>query len=165
LAIEGLSDSVRTGLVDLTGRLAGAVAERGELSWTRCHGDCHGYNAHIALQGANAGQAVFFDFDESAPGYLAYDVGVFLWGCVIFDRNDHAFWHAFIEGYRSISELPRADFEAAHLFVLIRHIWLLGEWASRIPEWGSQAVPADWIAAQLDFMLSWETEKLAPGLL
>jgi Ser/Thr protein kinase RdoA (MazF antagonist) len=165
LAIEDLSDSVATGLVDLTGRLSSAVAERDGLSWTHCHGDCHGYNAHIAQQGAQAGQAVFFDFDESAPGYLAYDVAVFLWCCVIFDRGDHAFWHAFIEGYRSIRQLPRADFEAAHLFVPIRHIWLLGEWASHIPEWGSQAVPADWIATQLDFMLAWEKEKLTPGLL
>jgi Ser/Thr protein kinase RdoA (MazF antagonist) len=165
LAIEGLSDSVRTGLVDLTGRLSRALAERDGLSWTHCHGDCHGYNAHIALHGANTGQAVFFDFDESAPGYLAYDIAVFLWCCVIFERKDHAFWHAFIEGYRSIRELPHADFEAAHLFVPIRHIWLLGEWASHIPEWGSHAVPADWIAAQLDFMLAWEKEKLAPGLL
>jgi Ser/Thr protein kinase RdoA (MazF antagonist) len=165
LAIEGLSDSVSTGLVDLTRRLSGAVAEREGLSWTYCHGDCHGYNAHIALQGAKPGQAVFFDFDESGPGYLAYDVAVFLWCCVIFERKDHACWHAFIEGYRSNRELPRADFEAAHLFVPIRHIWLLGEWASRLHEWGSQAVPADWIAAQLDFMLAWEREKLAPGLL
>jgi hypothetical protein len=31
--------------------------------------------------------------------------------------------------------------------------------------WRPPAVPADWIAAQLDFMLSWEMEKLAPGLL
>jgi Ser/Thr protein kinase RdoA (MazF antagonist) len=165
LAIEDLSDSVRTGLVDLAGRLSGAVAERDGLSWTHCHGDCHGYNAHIALEGAKAGQAVFFDFDESAPGYLAYDVAVFLWCCVIFERKDHAFWDVFIEGYRSNRQLPRADFEAAHLFVPIRHIWLLGEWASHIPEWGSQAVPADWIATQLDFMLAWEKEKLAPGLL
>jgi Ser/Thr protein kinase RdoA (MazF antagonist) len=165
LAIEGLSDSVSTGLVDLTARLSAALAERDELSWTHCHGDCHGYNAHIALQGPRAGQAVFFDFDESGPGYLAYDVAVFLWCCVIFDRNDHAFWHAFIEGYRSNRQLPHADFEAAQLFVPIRHIWLLGEWASRIHEWGSQAVPADWIATQLDFMLAWEKEKLAPGLL
>jgi Ser/Thr protein kinase RdoA (MazF antagonist) len=165
LAIENLSDSVATGLVDLTGRLSSAVAEREGLSWTHCHGDCHGYNAHIAQQEAKAGQAVFFDFDESAPGHLAYDVAVFLWCCVIFERKDHAFWHAFTEGYRSIRQLPRADFEAVHLFVPIRHIWLLGEWASHIPEWGSQAVPADWIAAQLDFMLAWEKEKLTPGLL
>jgi Ser/Thr protein kinase RdoA (MazF antagonist) len=165
LAIEDLTDSVRSGLADLAGRLSGAVAERDGLSWTRCHGDCHGYNANIALQGAQAGQAVFFDFDESGPGYLAYDIAVFLWCCVIFERKQHAFWHAFMDGYRSIRDVPHADFEAAHLFVPIRHIWLLGEYASRATEWGGQAAPADWIAAQLDFMLSWEKEKLALGLL
>jgi len=57
------------------------------------------------------------------------------------------------------------DFEAVHLFVPIRHMWLVGEYASRIDEWGRQAVPADWIAAQLDFMLSWEEKNPAPGLL
>jgi Ser/Thr protein kinase RdoA (MazF antagonist) len=164
-AIEDLGDSVRTGLADLTARLSSALAERDGLSWTRCHGDCHGYNANIALQGPRAGQAVFFDFDESGPGYLAYDLSVFLWNCVIFERKGHGFWHAFMEGYRSIREVPHADLEATQLFVPIRHIWLLGEWASHIPEWGGQAVPADWIAAQLDFMLAWEKEKLAPGLL
>jgi Ser/Thr protein kinase RdoA (MazF antagonist) len=165
LAIEDIGESVRTGLTDLARRLSSALAERDGLSWTRCHGDCHGYNAHIALQGPHAGQAVFFDFDESAPGYLAYDIGVFLWGCVLFGQKDHAFWHAFMDGYRSIREVPRADFEAAHLFVPIRHIWLVGEYASHIHEWGRQAVPADWIAKQLDVMLSWEQERLAPGLL
>jgi len=165
LAIDDLSDSVRTGLVDLTGRLCSALAERDGLSWTRCHGDCHGYNAHIALRGPRAGQAVFFDFDEGGPGYLAYDLAAFLHSCVSFGRKDHAFWHAFIEGYRTICKLPHVDFEAVHLFVPIRHMWLVGEYASHIDEWGRQAVPADWIAAQLDFMLSWEKEKLAPGLL
>jgi len=165
LALEGLSDSVTTGLVDLTGRLSTGLAERDGLSWTRCHGDCHGYNANIALQGPRAGQAVFFDFDEGGPGYLAYDIAVFLHSCVIFERKQHESWHGFIAGYRSNRELPHADFGAVHLFVPIRHIWLLGEYASRIHEWGSQAVPADWIAAQLDFMLSWEKEKLVPGLL
>jgi Ser/Thr protein kinase RdoA (MazF antagonist) len=130
----------------------------------RIHGDCHGYHAHIALQGPRAGQVVFFDF-ESGPGYLAYDVSVFLWNCVLFGRKDHASWHAFMEGYRSIRELSHADFEAAHLFIPIRHMWLLGEYASRIPEWDRQAVPADWIAERLDFRLSWEKEKLIPGLL
>jgi len=165
LEMEDLSESVRTGLADLTGRLSDRLVECDGISWTRCHGDCHGYNAHIGLQGHRAGQAVFFDFDESGAGYLAYDLSVFLWNCVLFGRTDHEFWHAFIDGYRSTRELSQADFEAAHLFVPIRHMWLLGEYASRIPEWGRQAVPADWIAEQLDFMLSWEKEKLVPGLL
>jgi len=149
----------------LTGRLSARLAEQDGLSWTRCHGDCHGYNAIIAQQGPRAGQAVFFDFDEGGPGYLAYDLAVFLWNCILFGRKQHASWHAFIEGYRSIREVPHVDFEAVHLFVPIRHIWLMGEYASRIHEWGNQAVPAAWISAQLDFMLSWEKEKLAPGLL
>jgi Ser/Thr protein kinase RdoA (MazF antagonist) len=164
LALEDLSASVRNELADVTARLSGRLAEWDGLSWTRCHGDCHGYNAHIALQGARAGQAVFFDFDEGGPGYLAYDLSVFLWNCVLFGRKDHASWHAFMDGYRSIRELSHADFEAVHLFVPIRHLWLVGEYASRIQEWGRQAVPADWVAAQLDFVLSWEKEKLTPGL-
>jgi Ser/Thr protein kinase RdoA (MazF antagonist) len=165
LAIEDLGDSVRTGLVDLTARLSAALAERGGLSWTRCHGDCHGYNANISLQGPHAGQAVFFDFDEGGPGYLAYDIAVFLHCCVLFERKQHASWHAFIEGYRTIREVPHADFEAVRLFVPIRHLWFVGEYASRIREWGSQAVPADWIATQLEFMLTWEKEELVPRLL
>jgi Ser/Thr protein kinase RdoA (MazF antagonist) len=165
LSLKGLKCSVRTGLVDLAARLSARVAERDGLSWTRCHGDCHGYNANIALQGAHAGQAVFFDFDESGPGYLAYDIAVFLHNCVMFERKHHASWHAFMEGYRSIRDVPQADFDAVQLFVAIRHLWFVGEYASRVHEWGSQAVPADWIAAQLDLVLSWEKEKLAPGLL
>ena len=164
LALEDLSDTARTGLIDLTGRLSAAVAERGGLSWTRCHGDCHGYNANIAEQGPRAGQAVFFDFDDGGPGYLAYDLAVFLWCSVSFGRKQHAFWHAFMEGYCTIREVPSADFEAVHMFVPIRHIWLMGEYAGRVHEWGRQAVPNDWISAQLDFMLTWEKEKLAPGL-
>ena len=165
LALEDLGDSVRTQLVDLTTRLSAGLAERDGLSWTICHGDCHGYNANIVLQGPRAGQAVFFDFDEGGPGYLAYDIAAFLHCCVSYERKQHAFWHAFMDGYRSIREVPHADFEAVSLFVPIRHLWFVGEYASRINEWGSQAVPADWIAGQLDFMLSWEKEKLAPGLL
>jgi hypothetical protein len=40
-----------------------------------------------------------------------------------------------------------------------------GEYASRLYEWRRQAVPVDWFARQLEFMLAWEEEKLAPGLL
>jgi Ser/Thr protein kinase RdoA (MazF antagonist) len=165
LALEDLSDSVRTGFVDLTARLSSALTKWAGLSWTRCHGDCHGYNAHIALQGPDAGQAVFFDFDDGGPGFLAYDLAAFLHACVLFERKQHPFWHAFIEGYRSIRALSHADFEAAHLFVPFRHMWLFGEYASRIEEWGQQAVPGDWVAEQLDFMLAWEKEKLVAGLL
>jgi hypothetical protein len=60
--------------------------------------------------------------------------------------------------------LGEADFEAVHLFVPIRHIWLMGEYASRLAEWGSEAVPADFVARELAFLLAWETAKLGPAL-
>jgi Ser/Thr protein kinase RdoA (MazF antagonist) len=165
LADEDLTDPVRAGFADLSERLTNRLAEQEGLSWTHCHGDCHGYNANIAMDGPRAGQAVFFDFDESGPGYLAYDLAVFLFNCVLYDRKDHASWMAFIEGYRFIRQLSRANCEAAHLFVPFVGIFRAGEYASRIHEWGRQAVPVDWFAEHLDFMLSWENEKLVPGLL
>lgn len=165
VADADIGNSTRAGLVDVAARLSDALAARSGLSWTRCHGDCHGYNANIAERGPRAGQAVFFDFDDSGPGYLAYDLAVFLWNCVIFGRKDHEFWHAFVDGYRAIRELSRADLDAVRLFVPIRHLWLMGEYVSLVGKWGRQAVPADWIDAQLDFLLSWERDQLSPGLL
>jgi Ser/Thr protein kinase RdoA (MazF antagonist) len=74
-------------------------------------------------------------------------------------------WHAFIEGYRSTRSLGEADFEAARLFVPIRHVWLMGEYASRLAEWGIEAVPADWVARELEFMQTWEATQVGPALL
>ena len=107
---------------------------------------------------------MFFDFDDGGPGYLAYDLAVFLWCCVSFGRKQHAFWHTFIEGYRTIRDVPPVDFAAVPFFVPIRHIWLMGEYAGRTHEWGSQAAPAEWIATQLEFMWRGKQRELVPGL-
>jgi Ser/Thr protein kinase RdoA (MazF antagonist) len=165
LGLRSLGADARKGFAELASRLSAAVAARGELTWTRCHGDCHGFNARIPEDGQHAGQAMFFDFDDGGPGYLAYDLAVFLWARVSFQRHGYAMWHEFIDGYRSIRRIAPADFEAAHLFVPIRHIWLLGEYASRLVEWGSERLPAAWLIKELDFMRSWERERLSPGLL
>jgi Ser/Thr protein kinase RdoA (MazF antagonist) len=165
LSLASLSEDTRSGLAALAKRLSSAVAARSGLSWTRCHGDCHGHNARIAVEGPRVGQAAFFDFDDGGPGYLAYDLAVFLWARVSFQRKEHAMWHAFIEGYRSTRSLGEADFEAARLFVPIRHVWLMGEYASRLAEWGIEAVPADWVARELEFMQTWEATQVGPALL
>jgi Ser/Thr protein kinase RdoA (MazF antagonist) len=165
LGLRSLDAGAKEGFTELASRLSAAVAARGDLTWTRCHGDCHGFNARITENGPHAGQAMFFDFDDGGPGYLAYDLAVFLWARVSFQRRGHAMWHEFIDGYRSIHPIAPEDFEATHLFVPIRHIWLLGEYASRINEWGSERLPAAWLLKELDFMRSWERERLLPGLL
>lgn len=134
-------------------RTAIAIEGLSNLTWTYCHGDCHGFNARIN----DAGEAVFFDFDDGGPGYLAYDLAVFLWAKISFGRQLTPMWHAFLEGYRSIRAITHSDFEAALRFVIVRHFWLMGEHASRAQEWGS--IPTGWIGQQVDFLASWENEQ------
>jgi Ser/Thr protein kinase RdoA (MazF antagonist) len=157
-----------SGIVEDTGArselemIAARTAERIEgfdhLTLTHCHGDCHGFNARIT----KAGEAAFFDFDDGGPGYLAYDLSVFLWAKISFGRNLHLMWDAFVDGYRKIRPIISNDLEAAQAFVIVRHIWLMGEYASRAREWGSE--PVGWIAREIPFLKTWETERLCGRL-
>ncbi len=160
--LDALSAETRDYLAGLASRLSASVAALDTLTWTRCHGDCHGSNAHIA----GAGTAVFYDFDDGGFGYLAYDLAVYLWAQVSFwakasfERRGFAMWHAFIQGYRSVRPISRTDFEAVHLFVPIRHVWLMGEYAAHIAEWGAESVPGPWLEQQANFLRRWEAERL-----
>lgn len=145
-------------LESIATRTAKAIEACGNLNWIYCHGDCHGFNARIN----DAGQAVFFDFDDGGPGYLAYDLSVFLWAKVSFGRTLTPMWTAFIDGYRDIRPIAPQDFEAALRFVIVRHFWLMGEYASRANEWGSNAV--GWIERQAAFLRAWEAERFADRL-
>jgi len=164
LGIQDLSADYRTNLGAFSNRLAIAVSALKNLTWTRCHGDCHGLNARIAEQGQHAGQAVFFDFDDGGPGYLAYDLAVNLWSRCFFNRKMHALWHAFVEGYTGIRPIAAADFDAVHCFAAIRHIWLLGEYAGRRADVGSATVPAKWVENEIKNLGAWEADKLTKGL-
>lgn len=135
-----------------------AIEAFGNLTWTYCHGDCHGFNSRID----QAGEAAFFDFDDSGPGYLAYDLSVFLWANVAFGRRSTHRWSAFIEGYRAVRPITAEDFEAAMHFVIVRHFWLMGEYATRGNEWGHNAV--GWIAREANFLRTWRTEQLVNRL-
>ncbi len=149
----------RADLDAVAARTARAIEASDRLTWTHCHGDCHGFNARIV----EGGKAAFFDFDDGGPGYLAYDLAVFLWAKVIFGRKLFAHWDAFIEGYRTVRPIAPDDFEAVQRFVIVRHIWLMGEYASRVREWGVE--PAGWIAHEVEFLNTWEMERVADRLL
>ncbi|WP_316234081.1 phosphotransferase enzyme family protein [Bradyrhizobium sp. SZCCHNR1098] len=146
-------------LQDIAERTAARIEAMEGLTWTHCHGDCHGLNARIGA----GGEAVFFDFDDGGPGYLAYDMAAFLWAKLSFGRRFHAAWHAFVDGYRSVRPISAADFEAAHAFVIVRHFWLMGEEASRSREWGSENVR--WVTQQREFLEGWEAQQLGTRLL
>ena len=162
--LGALAGEAGEALAGLASRLAARVAVVDGLSWTRCHGDCHGLNARIATAGPRAGEAAFFDFDDGGFGYLAYDLAVHLWAQVSFGRQRHAMWHAFIDGYRAVRPIAPADFDAVPLFVPIRHIWLMGEMAGRLHEWGSEGLSAAWLDRQVEFLRSWEAERLSGRL-
>ncbi|MBY5780732.1 phosphotransferase [Rhizobium leguminosarum] len=149
---------VRSDLEDIAARTAQAIEAFADLTCTYCHGDCHGSNARIN----DAGEAVFFDFDDGGPGYLAYDLSVFLWAQISFGRRSTEMWDAFVDAYRAVRPIRPDDFEAAHRFVIVRHIWLMGEYASRAQEWGSETV--GWIARQANFLKTWETERCVDRL-
>ncbi|CDZ32760.1 Hypothetical protein NGAL_HAMBI1146_00260 [Neorhizobium galegae bv. officinalis] len=71
-------------------------------------------------------------------------------------------WDVFIEGYRAVRPIALYDFEAAQCFVIVRHFWLMGEYASRSQEWGSNAV--SWVARDATFLKIWETDRFADRL-
>jgi Ser/Thr protein kinase RdoA (MazF antagonist) len=66
---------------------------------------------------------------------LPYDLSVFLWAKVPFGRELIATLDAFVDGYRALRPIAPNDFEAAHGFVIVRHIWVMGEHESRAQEW------------------------------
>jgi Ser/Thr protein kinase RdoA (MazF antagonist) len=78
LGLKNIKQETRDCLSELALRLNASVCAVPKLSWTGCHGDCHGLNARIITEGPKAGQARFFDFDDGGFGYLAYDLAVHL---------------------------------------------------------------------------------------
>jgi Ser/Thr protein kinase RdoA (MazF antagonist) len=88
MELKEVKEETRRYLSELSSRLEASVEALPDLNWTRCHGDCHGGNAHIVTEGPNAGQAQFFDFDDGGFGYLAYDLAVHLWAQVSFHVAD-----------------------------------------------------------------------------
>lgn len=126
-----------------------------------CHGDNHGGNTFVSDAPTGERVAAWFDFDDGGPGFLAYDLAVFLW-CLLrrtqsatLDEGGRTAWSAFVGGYRGVRAIPDRDFDAIGLFVSIRNIWLLGEYASRIAEWGTERVSPGWLRAELALLRAW----------
>ena len=68
-------------------------------------------------------------------------------------------WFAFVDGYRSVRPIAQADLDAVTLFVPIRHIWLMGEYAGRAAEWGTASMT--WLGQQEEFLRAWEARTVA----
>lgn len=147
-----LGEALRTRLADCAG----------ELSVGHCHGDNHGGNALIADGPGGKALAGWFDFDDGGPGFLAYDLATFLWSFLSFTRSadmgdaSRPLWPAFIGGYRETRPIPDSDFAAIGLLVAVRHVNFMGQYASRLPEWGAGMVSDDWFRRGIGLVRQWD---------
>ncbi|KQP49269.1 phosphotransferase enzyme family protein [Pseudorhodoferax sp. Leaf274] len=157
---------------ELGARLHQRILALGPLGRVLCHGDAHGSN-NFVLPADPTGQivdqqrtAVFFDFDEAGPGYLAYELAVYPWS--LFPRTPDgvpsakvlAQWQQFIRAYCAARPMAEVDLAAIAPFMAVRQFWLLGEYAGRVPVWGSQAIPTDYLRRQVEMLRRWETLEL-----
>ena len=147
-------------------RLHDDILAMGELSCVLCHGDAHGSNNFIVSTAQGEREAIFFDFDESGPGFLAYELAVYPWNLIprtpegaLSDKATGQ-WRHFISAYREVRPVADVDLIAVARFMAVRQFWLLGEYAGRVPEWGSQAMPTDYLRRQVLMLRKWEALEL-----
>jgi Ser/Thr protein kinase RdoA (MazF antagonist) len=69
-------------------------------------------------------------------------------------------WRHFISAYRQARPVADADLAAIARFMAVRQFWLLGEYAGRVPVWGSQAIPTDYLRRQVTMLHAWQTLEL-----
>lgn len=150
----------------LAQRLHSRILALGPLTQVLGHGDAHGQNNFVVNGPHGERQAAFFDFDDAGPGYLAYELAVYAWSMhphsvdgVMSDKAQ-ARWRHFLSAYREMGAVSQTDLAAMPLFMAVRHIWLLGEYAGRVPVWGTQAMPTDYLRRQAATLTQWENLTL-----
>lgn len=161
-----MTQPLRPQFEELARRLHARIESLGELAHVLCHGDAHGTNNFVVRDAQGRREAAFFDFDEAGPGFLAYELAVYPW--VIFPRVPDAKpgekaldrWRHFIGAYREARAVADADLAAIAAFMAVRQFWLLGEYAGRVPVWGSQAMPTDFLRRQVEMLRQWESLEL-----
>ncbi|OOG36798.1 phosphotransferase enzyme family protein [Polaromonas sp. A23] len=163
LAAPTMTEEMQTRFTELGSRLHHRISAMEGLMSVVCHGDAHGQNNFVSEGQGQQRIASFFDFDDAGPGYLAFELAVYAWSmhprttAGQFDEKALARWHHFISAYRTVRPLPAVDLQAVPSFMAVRHFWLLGEYAGRIPVWGSQAMPTAYLRKQLEMLKNWET--------
>jgi Ser/Thr protein kinase RdoA (MazF antagonist) len=144
--VQALAERLRT-------HVLGIPVERLEQGF--CHGDFHGWNAHIAKDHT----LTVFDFDCCGEGWRAYDIAVFRWGARLRDK-EQARWPAFLRGYRETRNLSDIDVQATPYFVAVRHLWLVGLHTANGHDWGFGWMHDRYFDRAIKFLRDWEAEYL-----
>jgi len=160
-----MDDALRTDFAAIAQRLDARIAAMPALTRVACHGDCHGSNNFMTDGPSGTRIASFFDFDDAGPGWLAYELCVYLWAILphkVGGELDVAAlerWRRYLAGYRSVRPIGSVDFDAIAPFLAVRQFWLMGEYAGRIAVWGTQAMPTSWLRKQVELLTAWESLK------
>jgi len=162
LAAPKLDESQRQAISEFGATLADRLADvEARLTRVACHGDNHGGNTMISGERGER-VAAWFDFDDCGPGFLAYDLAVFLWqmlgaiNSAALNADGQTCWTAFLGGYRSNRSIQDADFEAIALFVPIRHLLWMSEIVGRVAQNGVRVLSSEWLGPQLALVRGWK---------
>ena len=130
--------------------------DKKELRTGICHGDLQAENFHITLDD----QFTFFDFDFFGTGYLAYDIGVFMW----YDHKNKTpeIITAFLKGYQTREKLSSAELKLLPYFSTLRALFQMTLFCKtndgkQLPLWPAQQV-ADFVKK----VNKWQNEHKIP---
>lgn len=128
--------------------------DKNELASGICHGDLQAENFHITPDT----KFTFFDFDFFGTGYLAYDIGVFMW----YDHKNKPpeIMNAFLKGYQTQRQLTATEIMLIPYFSTFRALFQMTLYCKisdgkQLPLWPAQQV-ADFIKK----VEKWQEEKV-----
>lgn len=156
-----VDDALRAEFVEIAQSLDTQLSAMQQLTRVHCHGDCHGSNNFMTNGPDGNRVASFFDFDDAGPGWLAYELAVYLWVMlprtvdVELDARSREKWRHYLDGYRSVRDIADVDIAAIAPCLAVRHFWLLGEYAGRIDVWGTQTLPLPILRKSAQLMRQW----------
>ncbi len=117
--------------------------DKNELGFGICHGDLQAENFHIDQDN----KFTFFDFDFFGKGYLAYDIGVFIW----YDHKNKTpeTINSFLKGYQTQRNLTETELKLIPYFSTLRALFQMTLYCNisngqDLPLWPAQQV-ADFI--------------------
>ncbi len=124
-----------------------------------CHGD---YFPGNAIWGS-AGSCTIIDFDFAAPGYRAYDIGIFFQtlNARVKDQSlADALRVHFLSGYESICRLSQNEIVSLAYFAIVSHLYLMRLRLEAHETFKVETSSADFWEKQFK-ILAWSLEKLS----
>jgi len=122
-----------------------------------CHGDLHPGNVRFG----DDGEPTLFDFDCCGYGWRVYDLAVFVWNSYL-ERRSKTWrtqrWRAFLRGYTSTRPLTAGDLAPVPLFLIARHIWLMGLDCRGQSDWLPQWLTPAWFHSMVEYVRGWVEE-------